>query len=52
MTQYFPGFEVHYQTPYFAEQRETVKDWCDGRAQSLVCAAVFPTQDAWKALKG
>jgi hypothetical protein len=51
MAQYFPSFEAPRQTPHFAEQRETVKDWCDGWAQSLVCATVFPTQDARKALK-
>jgi hypothetical protein len=45
MAQCFPGLEARRQTPHFAMQRKTLKDRCDGRAQTLVCATVFPTPD-------
>jgi (4S)-4-hydroxy-5-phosphonooxypentane-2,3-dione isomerase len=45
------ALEAHRQAPHFQKWRETVKDWFDGELQRHVCSTVFPTEQAWKAVK-
>jgi (4S)-4-hydroxy-5-phosphonooxypentane-2,3-dione isomerase len=45
------ALDAHRQAPHFKKWRETVQDWFDGEPQRHVCSTVFPTEDAWKAVK-
>jgi (4S)-4-hydroxy-5-phosphonooxypentane-2,3-dione isomerase len=45
------ALDAHRQAPHFKKWRETVQAWCDGEPQRHVCSTVFPTEDAWKAVK-
>jgi autoinducer 2-degrading protein len=45
------ALEAHRAAPHFTKWRETVKDWFDGEPMRHVCSTVFPTEDAWKAVK-
>jgi autoinducer 2-degrading protein len=45
------ALEAHRQAPHFQKWRETVKDWFDGEPHLHVCSTVFPTEQAWKAVK-
>ncbi|HEX9872154.1 MAG TPA: putative quinol monooxygenase [Candidatus Tectomicrobia bacterium] len=45
------ALEAHRQTPHFQKWREAVKDWFDGELQLQVCSTVFPTEQAWQAVK-
>jgi (4S)-4-hydroxy-5-phosphonooxypentane-2,3-dione isomerase len=45
------ALEAHRAAPHFTTWRETVKDWFDGEPMRHICSTVFPTEDAWKAVK-
>lgn len=45
------AIEAHRQAPHYLKWRESVKDWFDGDLVRHQCSTVFPSEDAWKAVK-